>query len=108
MQKIDHRYVIHYFDLKVLSPTNIKAELDSTLGEFAPSFTGIKYWVAEFERGRKSCQDEHSSGRPNKVTTIEIVKKIHKMVLDDCRPTRKKMKCLLLLIAVSCRLGNCD
>ncbi|GFS72403.1 mariner transposase [Trichonephila clavipes] len=48
-----------------LSPANIKAELDSTLGKSAPSFTTVKYWVAEFKRGRMSCQDKHHSGRPN-------------------------------------------
>ena len=83
IDKIGHRYVMQYFHLKGLSPTNIRAELDSTLGEFAPSFTTIKYWVAEFERDRTDCQDEHPSGRTNEVTTTEIVKKIHKIVLDD-------------------------
>ena len=85
MEKIDHRYVIHYFYLKCLSPTNIKAELDSTLVESAPSFTTIKYWMAEFKRDSTSYQDEHRNGRPNEVTTTEMVKKIHKMVLDDRR-----------------------
>ena len=82
---IDHRYVIQYFYLKGLSPTNIKAELDSTLGESAPSFTTIKYWVVEFKRGRTSCRNEHRSDRTNEVTTTEMVKKLHKMVLDDRR-----------------------
>jgi histone-lysine N-methyltransferase SETMAR len=85
MEKIGHRYVIQYFHLKGLSPTNIKAELDSTLGESAPSFITVKYWAAEFKRGRMSCQDEHRSGRPIEVTTPEMVKKFHKMVLDDRR-----------------------
>ncbi|KYN37246.1 Histone-lysine N-methyltransferase SETMAR [Trachymyrmex septentrionalis] len=67
MEKIGHRYVIQYFHLKGLSPTNIKAELDSTLEESAPSFTTVKYWVAEFKRGRTSCEDEHRSGRPKMV-----------------------------------------
>ena len=49
MEKIGHRYVIQYFHLKGLSPINIKAELDPTLGESAPSFTTIKYWVTEFK-----------------------------------------------------------
>ncbi|EFN88022.1 hypothetical protein EAI_06538, partial [Harpegnathos saltator] len=34
---------------------------------------------------RTSCQNEHRSGRPNEVTTPEMVKKIHKIVLDDRR-----------------------
>ncbi|XP_076667941.1 histone-lysine N-methyltransferase SETMAR-like [Andrena cerasifolii] len=62
-----------------------KAELDSTLGESAPSFTTVKYWVAEFKRGRTSCRDEHRSGRPNEVTAPEMVKKIYKMIVDDRR-----------------------
>lgn len=85
MEKIGLRYVIQYFNLKGLSPTNIKEELDSTLGESSPSFTTVKYWVAEFKRGRTNCQDEPRSGRPNEVTSPEMVKKIHKIVLDDRR-----------------------
>ncbi|GFV09790.1 mariner Mos1 transposase [Trichonephila clavipes] len=34
---------------------------------------------------KTSCKDEHSSGRPNEGTTLEMVKKIHKAVLDDRR-----------------------
>ncbi|KYN38519.1 hypothetical protein ALC56_07096 [Trachymyrmex septentrionalis] len=85
MEKIGHRYVIQYFHLKGLSPTNIKTELDSTLEESAPSFTTVKYWVAEFKRGRTNYEDEHRSGRPSEVAIPEMVKKIHKMVLGDRR-----------------------
>ena len=42
MEKIGHRYVIQYFNVKGLSPTNIKAELDSTLGDSVPLFKTIK------------------------------------------------------------------
>lgn len=55
MEKIGHGYVIQYFHFKDISPTNIKAELDPTLGESAPSYTAIKYWAAEIKRGRISC-----------------------------------------------------
>ncbi|XP_036336110.1 histone-lysine N-methyltransferase SETMAR-like [Rhagoletis pomonella] len=85
MVKIAHRYVQQYLYLKGLSPSNKKAEIDSTLGESALSFTTVKYWVAQFKRGPTSCQDEHRSGRPNEVTTPEMVKKIHKAVMDDRR-----------------------
>ena len=71
--------------MKSLSRIIIKAELDSSLGEFAPSFTTMKYWVADFEYYRMSCQDEHRSSRLTEVTTTEMVKKIHKIVLDDRR-----------------------
>ena len=104
MEKIGHPYVIQYFYLKGLSPTNVKAELDSTLEESAPSFTTIKYWVSEFKRGRTSCQDEHRSGRPNGVTTTEMVKRIHKLVLDD---RRLKMHKLADIVRISKSSVHC-
>ena len=86
-EKIGHRYVIQYFHWKGLSLTNINVEIDSNLGESAPLFTTIRYWVAEFKSGHThtSCQDEHRSCRPNEVTMTEMVKKIDKMVLDKRR-----------------------
>lgn len=62
MEKIDHRYVLSYSNLKGLSPIYIKTELDSILGEFATSLTIIEYWMPEFKRGCAGFQDEHSSG----------------------------------------------
>ena len=85
MEKIGHCYLIQYSHLKSLSPTSIKAELDSTLGKSAPLFTTIKYWVTKFEWVRTSCQGEHRNRQPNDVTTTGMVKKIHKMLLDDRR-----------------------
>ncbi|XP_055375401.1 uncharacterized protein LOC129608102 [Condylostylus longicornis] len=85
MDKIGHRYVIQYFYLKGLSPSGSKSALDSTLGESAPSYAMIKNWVAQFKRGRTSCEDEHRTGQQNEVTTPETFKKIHKIILDDRR-----------------------
>lgn len=62
MEKIDHRYVLSYSNLKGLSPIYIKTELDSILGEFATSLTIIEYWMPEFKRGCAGFQDKHSSG----------------------------------------------
>ena len=39
--------------------------------------------MAKFKWGSTICHDEHSSGRPNEVTTPEMVKEILEMVLDD-------------------------
>ena len=111
IEKIGHRYVIQYFHLKGLSPTNIKSELDSSLGESAHSFTIIIYWVAEFKEGRTICQDEHHSGRPNEVTMTEMVKKIHKMVLDDRRLKLRElagMVCILKSAVHRILTGNLD
>lgn len=65
--------MIQYFNLKGLSSTDIKAELDSTLEQSAPSFATIKYWVAVSKRSRTIFKSP------------EIGKKIHKLVLNDLR-----------------------
>ncbi|XP_017774850.1 PREDICTED: uncharacterized protein LOC108561428 [Nicrophorus vespilloides] len=85
MEKIGHRYAIQDLHLKGLNTTNIKAELDSTLGDSAPSYSTIKFWVAEFKQGRTNLEDEHRSGRTIGVTTQEMVKKIHKIVSANRR-----------------------
>ena len=77
--------MIKYFVLKGLSPTEIKNEINSTLGESAPSFSTIKKWAAEFKRGRTSIEDDDRSGRPCTATSDEIIGKIHNAVLDDRR-----------------------
>ncbi|XP_055383346.1 histone-lysine N-methyltransferase SETMAR-like [Condylostylus longicornis] len=97
MDKIGHRYVIQYFYLKGLSPAGIKSELNSTLGESAPSYAMIKNWVAQIKRGRTNCEDEHRTGRPNEVTTPETVKKIHKIILDGRRLKVRELADILVV-----------
>jgi histone-lysine N-methyltransferase SETMAR len=85
MEKFEIRAVIKYFFLKGLTATDIKKELDSTLGDSSPSNTTVKRWVAEFKIGRKSTNDEPRSGRPIEVTTAEMTEKVRKIVLTDRR-----------------------
>lgn len=51
--------------LKVLTPTEIKAELDEVHGTFAPAF---ETWVNKFKQGRTSTKDDHRLERPVEVT----------------------------------------
>lgn len=85
MEKIEYRAVIKYLFLKGNTPTQIKDELDSVYGDSSPSFTTVKFWAAEFKRGRKSLGDDERSGRPKTVTTDDNIAKVHQMVLDDRR-----------------------
>ena len=71
--------------MKGNTPTQIKDELDSVYGDSARSFTTVKFWAAEFKRGRKSLEDDERSGRPKIATTDENIAKVHQMVLDDHR-----------------------
>ncbi|XP_030746801.1 protein GVQW3-like [Sitophilus oryzae] len=85
MDKIEYRAVIKYLVLKGNTLTQIKHELDSVYGDSAPSFTTVKFWAAEFKRGRKSLGDDERSGRQKTATTDENIAKLHQMVLDDRR-----------------------
>jgi hypothetical protein len=39
--------------------------------------------AAEFKRDHTSLEDDPREGRPKSVTTPEIIKQVHDMVLDD-------------------------
>ncbi|GFW47197.1 histonelysine Nmethyltransferase SETMARlike [Trichonephila clavipes] len=73
------------------APAQIKDELDSLYGDSAPSFTTVKFWAFEFNRGRKSLEVDERSGCPNTVTIEENIAKVHQMVLDDHRTKKKKI-----------------
>ena len=52
----------------------------------------------------QAAQHEHRSGQPNELTTTEMVKKIHKMVLDDCRI---KVRKFADMVGISKSAVNC-
>ena len=83
MEKSEFRAVIKHLYSKSLTPKEIKADLDEVHSTSAPVFATVYNWVNEFERGRTSTKDEHSSERPVEVTTLEMIDKIHDMVLSD-------------------------
>jgi len=85
MEKIEYRAVIKFLFLKGNTPSQIKDELDSVYGDSAPSFTTVKFWAAEFKRGRRSLEDDERPGRPKTVTTNDNIAKVHQLVLDDRR-----------------------
>ncbi|GFX22224.1 HTH_48 domain-containing protein [Trichonephila clavipes] len=85
MDKNEYRVGIKYLFSKGNTLMQIKDELDSVYGDFAPSLTTVKFWAAEFKRGRKSLGDVERSGRPSTATTDENIAKVHQMVLDDRR-----------------------
>ena len=75
MEKSEFRAVIKH----------LNNELDEVHGTSAPVFATVYNWVNEFKRGRTSTKDEHRSGRPVEVTTLEMIDRIHDMVLSDRR-----------------------
>lgn len=85
MDKTEIRAVIKYFCLKGKSATEIKTEMDSVLGDSAPSKSTVCSWVSEFKRGRTSTIDEPRSGRPKTASSDKMIEKIHRMILNDRR-----------------------
>jgi len=71
------------------APKEIHAILTETLGEHAPSYATVKNWVAEFKRGDFSACDVPRPGRPNTMTTPDIIDRIHELILEDRRISAK-------------------
>ena len=69
----------------------IHATLTETLGEHAPSYATVKYWVAQFKRGDFSTCDAPRPGRPKTVTTREIIDQIHELILEERRISSKSI-----------------
>ena len=59
--------------------------LHAVYKDHAPSMTTIRYWFNVFKRGRTSVFEEERPGRPIELTTEDMVKKIHYIVLADRR-----------------------
>jgi len=51
----------------------------------ASSYATVKNWVAQFKRSDFSACYAPRPGRPNTVTTTEIIDQIHQLILEDHR-----------------------
>ncbi|XP_012564605.1 histone-lysine N-methyltransferase SETMAR-like [Hydra vulgaris] len=83
MEKTEIRAVIKYQYLKGLKPQEIINDFNKTLGSSAPLKTIVYNWYNEFNRGRSSKSDAERSGRPEEVTTEEMIEKIHDNVIEN-------------------------
>ena len=77
--------MIKHFYFKYWKAAQIKAELDEVHGESAPSLKTVYFYINEFERGRTKTKDEARSECLLEVTTLNMVEKIHHMVMKDRR-----------------------
>jgi len=97
MDRNEKRVVIKYLNVKCLSAAEISCELNSVLGDNAPSDATIYWWIAEFQRGRKSTEDEHRSGRAVDVCTDENVRHVNDMITTERRLTVRNVAACLKL-----------
>lgn len=87
MERNEYRVIIKYFVMKGKGAKEIFDDMSETLGKECPSYTTVKFWAAEFKRGRKSVSDDPRSGQPKLVTTQTTVDAVHDLVMDDRRVT---------------------
>lgn len=89
MEKNELCAVIKYLCLQKMSTKEIFLDIQQTVGSNAIPDSTVAYWVAEFKRGRSSCEDDPRSDRPSTSVNAPTVAKIKKMVLEDRRITIK-------------------
>jgi hypothetical protein len=83
--KIQQRSVIRFLTLENQAPKDIHLRLQNVFGQEALSYTQVKFWAAETNRGRKSVQDEIRSGRPSDATSTENIEAVEKLVMENRR-----------------------
>ena len=83
--KVEYRAVIRYLHFKGKTGKDIRAELVDVYGSSAPSNSQVKFLVGEFQRGRKSLDDEARSGRQVETTYEEMCNKVRDLVYSDKR-----------------------
>ena len=62
--KVEYRAVIRYLYIKDKTGNEIQGELADGYGSSAPSYTQVKFYIGEFERGRTSVEDGSPVWRP--------------------------------------------
>ena len=70
-------------------------ELNSILGDEAPSRTSIYRGCGKFNRGRSSLQDEFREGRPKSVVVPETIDSVLQLILQDRHVTYREVKITL-------------
>jgi len=88
---METRAVIKFFFLQGKAPKEIHAILIETLGEHAPSYATVKNWVAQFICSDFFTCDAPRPGRPETVTTPEIIDQINNLILEDRRISSKSI-----------------
>ncbi|GFT03035.1 putative mariner transposase [Trichonephila clavipes] len=61
-------------------------ELNSLYSDKAPAYSNVKNWYIEFNRGRRSIQDEFPASHPKSVAVQETIDAVHELIKQDDMP----------------------
>lgn len=86
---VELRAVMKFLFLQKKTPREIHDCMMQTLADKCPSYSTVKKWCANFQRGDFETEDAGRSGRPSTVTTPEIVDQVHDLILTDRRISAK-------------------
>ena len=77
--------LIKHYLLRGKTLSESKGKLDKYYSDSALSYGIVQKWFTEFRFGRTSTETISSPGRPNEITTPEMINKIHDIVLNDVK-----------------------
>ena len=83
----EQRAYIKIRSLLGVTPTDIKADLDTVYGHNAVSYITITRWCRRFKEGRESIEDDPRPGRPLSEYKENDVIAVKKMIDEDARYT---------------------
>lgn len=89
------RAIIFHNFRRGLSRQECINELNSLYGDDAPSYSTVKNWYNEFNRGRRSLQDEFREGRPKSVVVPENIDAVCELIKQDRHVTYREIEASL-------------
>ncbi|GFU36548.1 uncharacterized protein NPIL_180281 [Nephila pilipes] len=89
------RAIIFHNFRRGLSRQECFDELNSLYSDKAPSYSTVKNWYNEFNRGRCSIQDESRAGRPKSVVVPEKINAVRELIKQDRHVTYREIEAFL-------------
>ncbi|GFS88258.1 hypothetical protein NPIL_702731 [Nephila pilipes] len=89
------RAIIFHNFRRGLSRQECFDELNSLYSDKAPSYSTVRNWYNEFNRGRCSIQDESRAGRPKSVVVPEKINAVRELIKQDRHVTYREIEASL-------------
>src|ERR1700704_6938374 len=95
------RAIIYHNFRRGLSRQECIDELKSLYGNEAPSLSTVKNWYNDFNRGRRSLQDEFREGRPKTAVLAKNIDAVRELIMEDRHVTYLEIEASLGISATS-------